>query len=215
MKITLYKVNPVSGGEEAELCFEISDGEKCERRKLTITAQMLFELGFPHKKCGKVEISCGKFDEIVFLAEKTSAIKRGAYILSFADNTKKSLIRKLISKGFSKEVSEAAADHLAENGYINEYDSAKAFALDMAEKKLYGARRIVSALFAKGFPHECAQKAVNSLDVDFASLCRKRIDLMGGVGIFSDKSSRQKAVSSLLRYGFSYDEIKEALKIKH
>ena len=27
MNISLYAVNPVSGGEETELCFEITDGE--------------------------------------------------------------------------------------------------------------------------------------------------------------------------------------------
>ena len=163
MKISLYAVNPVSGGEETELCFEISDGEHVERRKLTVTAEMFFELGFPHTLCGNVEISCGKLDEVIFLAEKTAAIKRGLYILSFADNTKKSLTRKLVQKGFSREA---------------------------------------------------VENAIENLDVDFHILCGKRIDAMGGADIFAEKDTKQKAVAALLRYGFSYDDIKEALKKK-
>jgi len=67
MNILLYAVNPISGGEETELCFELSDGEHIEKKKLIITAEMFFELGFPHFPCGKVEISCGKLDEIEYL----------------------------------------------------------------------------------------------------------------------------------------------------
>ena len=214
MKISLYAVNPVSGGEETELCFEISDGEHVERRKLTVTAEMFFELGFPHTLCGNVEISCGKLDEVIFLAEKTAAIKRGLYILSFADNTKKSLTRKLVQKGFSKEAALEATDFLAENGYINENESAKMLARDMAVKKLYGARRVSSALYEKGFSREAVENAIENLDVDFHILCGKRIDAMGGADFFAEKDTKQKAVAALLRYGFSYDDIKEALKKK-
>lgn len=213
MKISLYAVNPVSGGEETELCFEITDGENIEIRKLTVTAEMFFELGFPHTLCGNVEISCGKLDEVMFLAEKTAAIKRGLYILSFADNTKKNLVRKLVQKGFTKEIALEAANFLAENGYINENESAKAIARDMAVKKLYGARRVSSALYEKGFSREAVENAIADLNVDFHILCGKRIDSMGGAEIFADKSSKQKALASLLRYGFSYDDIREGLRI--
>lgn len=213
MKILLYAVNPISGGEETELCFELSDGEHIEKKKLVITAEMFFELGFPHFPCGKVEISCGKLDEIEYLAEKTAAIKRGLYILSFADNTKKSLVRKLIMKGFSKEIATEAADNLEKTGYINEAEAAKTLSRDMAEKKLYGARRISAALYEKGFSQSSVQAAMDELDLDFHIICGKRIEAMGGKALFADKAQKQKAVASLMRYGFSYDDIREGLKL--
>ena len=213
MKILLYAVNPISGGEETELCFELSDGEHIEKKKLVITAEMFFELGFPHFPCGKVEISCGKLDEIEYLAEKTAAIKRGLYILSFADNTKKSLVRKLIMKGFSKEIATEVADNLEKTGYINEAEAAKTLSRDMAEKKLYGARRISAALYEKGFSQSSVQAAMDELDLDFHIICGKRIEAMGGKALFADKAQKQKAVASLMRYGFSYDDIREGLKL--
>ncbi len=213
MKILLYAVNPILGGEETELCFELSDGEHIEKKKLIITAEMFFELGFPHSPCGKVEISCGKLDEIEYLAEKTAAIKRGLYILSFADNTKKNLVRKLILKGFSKEIAADAADHLEKTGYINEAEAAKILSRDMAQKKLYGARRISAALYEKGFSRDAVERAMEELDVDFHIICGKRIEAMGGKALFVDKALKQKAVASLMRYGFSYDDIREGLKL--
>ena len=206
MKILLYAVNPIAGGEETELCFEISDGENIEKKKLIITSEMFFELGFPH-------FPCGKLDEIEYLAKKTAAIKRGIYILSFADNTKKSLARKLVLKGFSKEIALDAADHLEKAGYINEIESAKALSRDLAEKKLYGIKRISSSLYEKGFSRDAIEAAIDEIDVDFHIICGKRIETMGGASLFSDKDKKQKAIASLMRYGFSYDDIREGLKL--
>ena len=57
MKILLYKVNPTSGGEEAELYVELSSGENFERSKFTVSAEMFFELGFSVNFTGEQELS--------------------------------------------------------------------------------------------------------------------------------------------------------------
>ena len=214
MKILLYKVNPISGGEETELYLEISSGEHFERNKFTVSAEMFFELGFSVNFSGEKELSREKYEEITLLAERHSAVKRGLSILSFGDNTKKGLAAKLRTKGFSREAAEYACEYLAESGYINEAESAKLLARDMAEKKLYGARRIAAALFEKGFSREAISAAEDEVDVDFAAICAKRIAKMGGRELFVSPETKKKAVAALLRYGFSYEDIKEALKIK-
>ena len=214
MKVTLYKVNPISGGAETELYTEISDGDNFERNKFTVSAEMFFELGFSVNLTGEKEISREKYSEIMSFAEKNSAVKKGISILSFGDNTKKNLARKLVLKGFSKDSAEYACDFLSEAGYINESESAKLLAMDMANKKLYGAKRIAASLFEKGFSKEAIDYAASEIDVDFSEICRKRIERMGGVKIFFDKEAGKKHVASLLRYGFLYDDIKQAIKRK-
>lgn len=214
MKILLYKVNPISGGEETELYLEISSGENFERNKFTVSAEMFFELGFSVNFAGEKELSREKYEEITALAERHAAVKRGLSILSFGDNTKKGLAGKLRAKGFSRTAAEEAAEYLASAGYINEAESAKLLARDMAEKKLYGAKRIASALFEKGFSREAISAAADEVELDFAEICRKRIEKMGGRELFAVKETKQKALAALLRYGFSYEDIKEALKIK-
>ena len=214
MKILLYKVNPTSGGEEAELYVELSSGENFERSKFTVSAEMFFELGFSVNFTGEQELSREKYEEITLFAERHSAVKRGLSILSFGDNTKKGLANKLRAKGFSRKAAEAACDFLAASGYINEAESAALLAHDMAQKKLYGARRIAAALAEKGFSHEAISTAAEELDVDFAEICATRIAKMGGRELFAAKETKSKAVAALLRYGFSYDDIKEALQKK-
>lgn len=213
MKILLYKVNPISGGEETELYTEISAGENCERSKFTVSAEMFFELGFSVNFAGEKELSREKYEEITALSERHAARKKGLSILAFGDNTKKGLAGKLRAKGFSREAAEDAGEYLAAAGYINEPASAVMLAHDMAEKKLYGARRIASALYEKGFSREAIDAAAEETDVDFAEICARRIEKMGGKRLFAAKETKQKAVAALLRYGFSYDDIKEALKI--
>ena len=214
MKILLYKVNPTSGGEEAELYVELTSGENSERSKFTVSAEMFFELGFSVDHTGEQELSREKYEEITLLAGRHAAVKRGLSILSFGDNTKKGLASKLRTKGFSRESAEYAAEYLAEAGYINEAESAVLLARDMAEKKLYGARRIAAALAQKGFSREAIAAAAEDVDVDFAAVCYKRIAKMGGRELFASPETKKKAVAALLRYGFSYEDIKEALKIK-
>ena len=214
MKILLYKVNPTSGGEEAELYVELSSGENFERSKFTVSAEMFFELGFSVNFTGEQELSRERYEEITLFAERHSAVKRGISILSFGDNTKKGLARKLCTKGFSREAAEYAAEYLENAGYINEAESAMLLARDMAEKKLYGARRIAAALYEEGFSKDAIAAAAERVDVDFALVCAKRIAKMGGRELFFAKETKQKAVAALLRYGFSYEDIKEALKIK-
>ena len=214
LKISLYKINPVSGGEETELYTEISNEDNLERNKFIVSAEMFFELGLSLNAELPIDISREKYDEIIDLSEKNSAIKKGIYILSFSDNTKKGLAKKLVSKGFSRHSAEYASYFLAEAGYINEESSAELLARDMAEKKLYGPKRIAVALCEKGFSKEAIDKVSNEFFVDFSAICRKRIEKMGGLSIFSDKDEKKKAVAALLRYGFSYDDIKDAIKKK-
>lgn len=212
MKILLYKVNPISGGEETELFVEISEGENSERRKFTVSAEMFFELGIPISFAGEKEISREIFGAMESFALCHSAVKKGISILSFGDNTKKELCRKIISKGFSREAAEYACDYLEEKGYINEEESARLLVSDMAEKKLYGPKRISRALYEKGFDREVIASVMEWCETDFSRICAKRINKMGGKEIFAEREGKQKAVAALLRNGFSYDDIKEALK---
>ena len=62
--------------------------------------------------------------------------------------------------------------------------------------------------------HKKMIAAADEVELDFAEICRKRIEKMGGRELFAAKETKQKALAALMRYGFSYDDIKEALKIK-
>jgi SOS response regulatory protein OraA/RecX len=214
VNILLYKINPISGGEEIELYIEISAGENAERSKFTVNAEMFFELGFSVEFKNILPITREKYEDIRAYSQKNEAVKKGISLLSFSDNTKKGLQKKLVSKGFSRESAEYASDFLEKAGDINELESAKALARDMACKKLYGAKRINASLYQKGFSGEAISHSMEDDDIDFVLICAKRIEKMGGREIFADRDEKRKAIAALTRYGFSYDDIKDALKMK-
>ena len=75
-----------------------------------------------------------------------------------------------------------------------------------------GAGGIKKELVAKGFDEDVIRKVLGELDTDFSDICARRIARMGGIECFSDRLSRQKIVASLIRYGFSYEDIREAIQ---
>jgi SOS response regulatory protein OraA/RecX len=54
------------------------------------------------------------------------------------------------------------------------------------------------------------REALELTEIDFAEICVARIRSMGGIGIFHHTEEKNKAISALMRYGFSYQDIREA-----
>ncbi|MBQ7500720.1 MAG: regulatory protein RecX [Clostridia bacterium] len=138
--------------------------------------------------------------------EYENALKSALNILNYADNTEKKLREKLRSRGYSRSAVDEAVVYLKRYRYLDDRRFMERAVNHYANVKLYGARRIISSLYAKGF----AREDIESLDfdeygIDFVELCRKRIEKTA-----SRYKSREALVAALLRYGFSYSEIKEA-----
>lgn len=212
MEISIYNIRATAGGAEAEISVEISaSADAVQRLKGTISAEMLAELGLPSMLTSPILIDQARCDELMFCMQKTAAIKKGMSLLDYAQNTKKGLCDKLRRKGYSTEVAEAAADYLAEHGFINEQREAEFLVQTMAGRKLYGKNRIKRELFAKGFEQDVIRSAVENTEIDFGEVCIKRIRSLGGEELFESREKKAKTVAALMRYGFCYDDIKEAL----
>lgn len=211
MKITLEKVSPSADGETVLLEISISDGSHVQTEKKIISSAQFFEAGLSTNP-GK-ELSTEEFEDISHAAQVTAAVKKGIGLLAFAQNTKKGLYRKLVARGYAKDISEEAADFIESVGYIDEKTQASELALDLAEKKLYGKSRIKSDLFAKDFSPEAIESALDA-DVDYDEICAERIRKTIGIEVFSEsRESRGRAINSLMRYGFSMQNIRRALEI--
>ena len=213
MTITVYNIRAVADGAEAEISLEIRSGEQSQTIKGTVSAFMLGELGFGSRIGTIFEIDRKTCDAVLRSMKLHAAIKKGIALLGFSRNTKKSLIRKLTGKGYPADIAEEAAEFLAAHGYIREHDDAEIYAETLANRKLYGKNRIKKELFAKGFESDAIRDALETLDVDFAEICAKRLKNMGGIAVFEEKEAKNKIMASLMRYGFSYDDIKNAKEL--
>lgn len=213
MTITVYQIRAASGGAEAEISMEIRSGEQTQTIKGAVSAAMLGDLGFGSRMGTVFEIDRATCDAVLRCMKLNSAIKKGASLLGFSRNTKKSLKQKLTAKGYPADIAEEAAAYLADRGYISEHSDAELLAQSLATRKLYGKNRIKKELFSKGFEAEAIRDAMEALDVDFAEICAKRLKNMGGIALFEEKESRSKMMASLLRYGFSYDDVRAAVDL--
>lgn len=205
MTISVISISAQNGGSEAVVTVRLASGENFEDRMLVLSMQTYAEL-----RLEKGEISEESFDELQREAKIYSALKRGMNILGYGACSEKNLVLKLRSKGFSRYVSEEAARRLCERGYIDESEDARREA-ERCLKKYWGRKRIEAQLYSKGYSHEAVDMAIESLaDVDFSELCAELITKKIR-SLPSDESGRRKLFASLVRYGYTSTEIKNAL----
>ncbi len=148
------------------------------------------------------------YTDIKDAAERTSAVRRAAGILSRGDKSAAELKSKLCHAGISKESAEHAVELLRRRGYIDEEAQCARIAESLLRSKRYGRGRIVTYLISHGYPPETAKNAAASLNgEDIASALSATIQKK-----FPDISEyapadTKKAVASLMRLGFSSGEI--------
>ncbi len=184
------------------------DNGRREKRKLLIFTNQYFELGF---KKGDILNEC-EFDALEKCSRECMAIRKGINLLSYSSSSKKRLVQRLRSKGIDREDATNAASHLEKIGVINE-DVDVEFQVEGCLKKLWGKKRIYNELIAKGYEREHIANALENITKqqmmeNCAMLLRKKHKC-----IPNDSAVRQKIVASLVRYGYTFDEIKYAFEI--
>ena len=181
MEITVTEIRAMAGGAEAAVSVRICSGSAVQNLKGNLLAEMLMELGLPWEFTSPIAIDKNRCDELIFCIEKTAAIKKGLSLLEYAQNTAKTLKRKLMQKGYSAEAASAAVEYLLSHGFIHEKNDAQLFSETLAKRKLYGRNRIKKELYAKGFDGDVIKEVMASMeDEDFVEICAKRMDMMGG-----------------------------------
>ncbi len=208
MTITVTDIRAVGDGAEAAVSLEIVSGERCQRIKGSITAAMLSELGFG-ARCEAFPIDRETCRRLLDCMKLTAAIKKGLSLLAYSRKTVKQMKRKLMQKGYTDEIARRAAEYLAQHGFIDEKNDAELAVESLAKRSLYGPNRIKSSLYEKGFSADVINEAMELCEIDFYEICLKRLQKIG-VAV-SDAQGRQKMVARLTYYGFSYDQIREAL----
>ena len=196
------------GDSEIAVTFELRKGELRQKECFLLSASVFADLHLTVGECDR-----DTFDTVSEAAELYRATKKGLSLLGYGTASQKALYRKLVMKGFSKDIAQKAASELSENGFINENSDAVREA-ERCVVKLWGKKRIVAHLRSKGYSDESIREAIYSLEdngIDFAELCAERLEKTTD-SLPCDPKEMQKLVASLMRYGFSGGEIKEAIK---
>ncbi len=136
-----------------------------------------------------------------------AALAIGLRSLAAGGGSRLQLMQKLSQKGVVRDVARDAVEALCEKGYLNERESALA-AAEGDLRKLWGDRRILADLRAKGYGEEALLAVQELLSTkDGAARCVRLLQKRR-----LDTENADKLIAALLRYGYTRTEIRTALR---
>lgn len=154
-----------------------------------------------------------ELDEDAFAALKRSSSRglerqKALELLSRRPHSRRELKDKLLRRGVSEEDAEDCVQWLSDRGFLDDEEYAEAVARHYAAKG-YGAGRVRSELQRRGIDRELAADTLSDLPdnagkID-AFLARKLTDV-------NDREAVRKVSAALFRRGFSWEEIRAALR---
>lgn len=164
-----------------------------------------------------LEIDVGRIDEellpeLEYYGEVSRAYSSACASFAYTHSSLRALFKKLLQKGFPKDVCEDAIASVRSRGFVDEEEIALRRAQILVEKH-WGASRIVMKLREEGF-EDRALRSVRAYfeTVDFAQRCAELILKKYG-GVPEDRHERELMYASLSRMGYSSGEIRFAMEI--
>lgn len=172
---------------------------------LTVDNGYLAELGI----FNGINVDCEDIEKLRVNIGVRRAYNKAVELLSRRDHSEKELIEKLRQKGHGEFACEAV-DKLSEYGYIDDRRFAFVFADELIRLKSYGKKRIEQELYRKGINRDIIGEVISECEFPAEKLtelierkyCRS----------LNDEKGVNKTVNALLRLGYSYAEIRDAIK---
>ncbi len=194
MKLTYKK------GKQDKIHISV-DGEYC----FTVDETYFLSMGIWNGK----EVDVDELEEIRQTVSVRRAYNYAVNLLSRRDHSERELMTKLTQKGYN-EGAEEAVKKLRDSGYVSDERFARLFVRELQIFKKYGKRRIEQELYRKGIDREIIRGILEETDFDeseLVSLIRRKYGRY-----LSDEKGVAKTINGLLRMGYSYGEIRDALK---
>lgn len=151
-------------------------------------------------------------EPVEFMNSKLACVKYAQYILGFGDKSRKALTEKLALKGYDRDVAESAVAVLEEYGIINDELLCIRKAAAMAETKLYGPYRIMQELQKKGFKISHVYLAIDKQKDVYCDNFEKLVDKLTAKGAPKTEKELIALKNKLIRYGYSYPEVNDAIR---
>ena len=155
------------------------------------------------------EVDSAELNEIIETVNIRRAYNYAVSLLSRRDHSERELMTKLTQKGYTQGAEEAIAK-LRDGGYVSDERFARLYVRELQIFKKYGKRRIEQELFRKGIDREIIREVLEETDFDESDLVNLIERKYGRY--LSDEKGVAKTINGLLRMGYSYGEIRDALK---
>ena len=155
------------------------------------------------------EVDSDELEEIKQTVNVRRAYNYAVSLLSRRDHSERELMTKLTQKGYS-DGAEEAIRKLRDGGYVSDERFARLYVRELQTFKKYGKRRIEQELYRKGVDREIISVVLEETDFDeseLVSLIERKYGRYLG-----DEKGIAKTINGLLRMGYSYGEIRNALR---
>ena len=178
----------------------IADGEEYLLNSETVAAAGIKE---------KSVLTEAEMKKLCLLSECDRAKSRALWYLSRADHSRRALHTKLC-RNFSCEAAEYATSRMEELGLVDDMRYARRLAENLCAANI-SQKEIERKLFVKGVPRDIIREVVADLSPDtagqIAELLRTKYK-----NRLSSEDGVKKVYAALIRKGFSWSDVKAALK---
>ena len=155
------------------------------------------------------DITAEELKEITLKAGERRAYNYAVSLLSRREHTVKEITEKLTRKGYG-QFSEKTTDRLITEGYLSDERFARLYVNELINLKSYGRRRIKDELYRKGISRDIANIALE--EAEFPETKLRELVERKYMRYLNDEKGLKKTINALLRAGYSYSEIRDALK---
>lgn len=153
------------------MTLHVRNGEKSYKKSIKVSEDDYSAIGSPSVDS---LISEGDYRSLLRRSKRSGALDDALRILSYGDNNKATLVRKLTSRGYDAISASEVADALEEKGYVNERDQAYRYVLSLANTKMMGPKKIYPYLLSRGYKKEDIDEgiaeAISRDELDFARI---------------------------------------------
>ncbi len=208
MTVLIERIRAI-GSSELAVEFLISEGAHACRERFVISVAQYADFSPEVLEVGETDRDT--YDNVAYASRIHEAWKKGLSLLSYGSCSETALIRKMISRGYDREIVTEAVHMLCKAGYIdNEREACRE--AERCAGKLWGKKRIIWHLRDKGYPDASIRKALACLkenEVSYAGNCAELIRRKYGT-LPETPQEYERMFACLRRYGYSMDEIREA-----
>ncbi len=147
-------------------------------------------------------------------ATEGTLARKAADLLAARPHFKKELRDKLVKRGYDKKEVDELIDSFEERGYLNDRDHALLY-IEELKRKRFGKGEALRRLTIKGFPKAESEKLLKAFFLENDEIANIRYHLGKKKFNLDDVKEIKKAFDFLSRKGFSWDRIREVLKIEN
>ena len=160
------------------------------------------------------EINDGDLAAFKEAAGSRLAFNSAMFSLDMRDHSEKE-IRQKLSRKYDAHSVDTAVEKLVDLGLVNDRRYAELLTRELFERKKYGKNRVRSELFRKGIDSDIVNEVLEAYEEEnepdnvekIVDIIRKKY-----YNKLIDEKSRQKVVAALVRLGYSFSDIRQAMR---